>query len=227
MWRQVQARWRPWRALRRGKTSSPRFPMPTPLQARPSKKYMHRKAERRAAAGPTRRRCQDGRARSCEAQGQAAGPSRRLQESCGREGTGTGLGRRQGGRPGLGLTRAASASRFSVAGRRVEPGARRRAQCRCELCRCLPSAPFMPGRDLGGRRTEQQLSHVVPGRAVPRTRPPPHLRDWGTKTCSEPSAEPGGRGRALGRGQPWPAASSPAYLPVCFACVTAQDTLGG
>lgn len=51
-------------------------------------------------------------------------------------------------------------------------------------------------------------------------RPPPHLRDWGTKTCSEHRAEPGPSGRAvrprglgaagqdLGPGQPWPALST-------------------
>lgn len=35
-------------AVRR--TSLPHFPMPTPLQARPAKKYMHRKKEQRAAS---------------------------------------------------------------------------------------------------------------------------------------------------------------------------------
>lgn len=59
--------------------------------------------------------------------------------------------------------------------------------------------PLLCEAETLGQGTQQPLSHVVTGRAEPRTPfPPPHLRDWGTKTFSECIAEPGRRagGRA-------------------------------
>lgn len=79
-------------------------------------------------------------------------------------------------------------------------GAQRRVRVQVpELCRSRPCTAFMPHRGLGGQRTEQRLSHVVQGHAVPRTPPPPHLRDWGTKSCCEQGAGPQPWGRLTAR----------------------------